>query len=54
MSLVAVEHEDRQRTVELGADDLRAGEVEAVGVRLLADDDHVVPARLHSRASARV
>ena len=39
---------------QLGVDDLRAAEVVLLGRALLADDDHVVPARLHSRASARV
>jgi hypothetical protein len=40
--LVAVEHEHRQRAFDPGPDDSRAREIERLGVRLLAEDDHLV------------
>ena len=41
--VVAVEDEDRQQSVwQLGPDDPRAGQVVLVGVRLLAEDGHIV------------
>src|SRR5207253_932424 len=61
-ALVAVEHEDRQQAVgQLRPDDLGAAEIELGRVRLLAEDDDVVPgppqlardrARVHVRARA--
>ena len=39
---VAVEHEHRQQPADLGPHDPRAADVVALGVRLLAEDDHVV------------
>ena len=42
-ALVAVEDEDGKQAADVGADDLRAGEVVVLGLRLLADDHDVVP-----------
>ena len=53
--LVAIEHEDRQQPADVGPHDLGAPEVDLLGVR--APGEKTVtscPARLHSRASARV
>jgi hypothetical protein len=41
--LVSVEDEDGQDTADVGADELGAGEVEALRMPLLAEDDHIVP-----------
>ena len=43
VALVAVEHERRQRTDQLRAHGFGGTEVVLLGVRLLGDDDHVVP-----------
>ena len=43
VALVAVEHEDGKQAADVGTHDLRAAEVEALGVRLLAEDGDVVP-----------
>jgi hypothetical protein len=53
--LVAVEDERRQHAADVGPDERRPGEVEALRVRLLAEDDDVVPlARPFARERARV
>ncbi len=55
IALVVVEHEDRQEAADVGPHDLRAADVEPLGVRFLADDGHVVPlARPLPRELARV
>ena len=51
--LVAVEDEDRQRPADLGCTTAhRRGR--SLGMRLLAEDDDLVPEPRHARASERV
>ena len=58
-ALVAVEDEDRQQAARVGPDERRSAQVDALWMRLLGEDDHLVPeaapgprerARVHVRA----
>ena len=55
VALVVVEHEDGKEPADVGTHDLRATEVVALGMRLLAEDRDVVPGtRPLARELARV